>query len=91
MRLAWAIALGILAGCGLAWWVAREPAPPAPGSTEEDIRPASDNASSAPAPVLYRWRDDDGVLQLTQSRPAGHDYETVDVRALDRATVSGDP
>lgn len=76
MRLWLAIALGLLIGGVLAWWLSRPPAP----------RPSDDRATSratqeqraAPA-RLYRWRDDQGVLQVTDRPPAERPYEVVDI------------
>lgn len=84
MRAIWAVALGIVLAAAAYWWFeVRDAAPAAhddtPGSTplESDSRAAK----------LYRWRDDAGVLQITQTPPAGRHYETVDVNALEQRNV----
>lgn len=82
MRLAWAIVAGILLGGGLAWWLSRGPAerPPA------DSRPVAPRIGEQPVPRLYRWRDERGVLQVTDRPPQGRPYEIVDIPA-DRNVV----
>ena len=42
---------------------------------------AEAQAVEAAKPKLYRWRDRNGVLQLTDTPPKGRKYETVDVDA----------
>ena len=78
MRTAWAVVL-ILAVIVSAWWLARDPEAPA------TTRPAVEVGEQAQAKrVLYRWRDANGVVQVTDTPPKGHRYETLDVDALDR-------
>lgn len=69
MRLAWAIAIGLLLGAVVAWWMSRT----------SDHGPATEPAkpTTAPAP-LYRWRDESGVLQITEQPPAHGKYERID-------------
>lgn len=92
MRLAWAVVLGAFGAGAVAWWLAREPSP-----GDEATRQASGDraARAADAPtgqVLYRWRDEDGVVQVTDVPPRGRDYSTVDVDALARRnTIQPDP
>jgi len=82
MRLAWAIALGVAVAAVLAWWLGREQAaetmPGAAPTTSPSVAPEASRR------VLYRWRDDAGVVQVTDTPPSGRKYETVDVDALDR-------
>ena len=77
MRLAWAIIAGLSLGMGVAWWLARE----APEKREAKQRRA-ENAAGALArdarPSLYRWRDDAGVLQITDKPPKGRSFERLD-------------
>ena len=89
MRPFWAIVAGLLLGAGIAWWFARE----APEKREARQRRA-DTAAAAMArdarPSLYRWRDDAGVLQITDKPPANRRYQRID-RDPDRGiTVKGD-
>jgi hypothetical protein len=79
MRLAWAIALGIVIAAAVVWWLGRD-APAAPGPASQPAN-ASEQSQGR---VLYRWRDDAGVVQVGDRPPRGRDYETLDVDALER-------
>ena len=79
MKPAW-MAAGLLAVLAAAWWLARDAAP---RSTREQPESRGTPAAAAPR-VLYRWRDADGVLQITDPPPRDRPYEAVDVDALDR-------
>lgn len=82
MRLGWAIVLGIVAGAAVVWWLGRsEDGMPAPAASS--ARPAGDTSRGA-GPALYRWRDDAGVLQVTDTPPRDRPYDTVDVDGLQR-------
>ncbi len=77
MRLAWAICAGLLLGIGVAWWLSRE----APGKAEARQRRAQHVAAAQARdarPSLYRWRDDAGVLQITDKPPQGRAFERID-------------
>lgn len=82
MRLGWAIATGVLCGAALAWWLTPaasrwNPFPDGPGVGAGDAGAAPGPASS---PVLYRWRDPQGVLHVAQQPPGdGQAYERVDI------------
>lgn len=87
MRPAWAVVAGILGAGALAWWFAREPsAGPAPvppaAQAETDGAP-----QQSPGPSLYRWRDEAGVVQITDIPPRDREYTLVDVAALERRNV----
>ena len=77
MRLAWAIIAGLALGIGVAWWLSRE----APGKSQAREQRAQ-RAAAAQArdarPSLYRWRDDAGVLQITDKPPKNRRYERID-------------
>lgn len=88
MRAWLAIAVGIAAGAGVAWWLARE-APDARQRTQARARQAAAQAQDA-RPSLYRWRDDAGVLQITDRPPAGRRYERLDRDAPAGIRVEGD-
>lgn len=92
MRLSWAIAGGLLAGIGIAWWLSRE--------SPEDVERKQQRARQAGAanardarPSLYRWRDASGVLQVTQRPPSGKDagrrYQRIDVQPRAGIEVDG--
>lgn len=76
MRAGLAIVAGIALGGGLAWWLARE----SPQETEEKAQRARQAAAAQARdarPSLYRWRDEAGVLQITDQPPKGREYERV--------------
>ena len=88
MRLAWAVAAGLLLGIGTAWWLAREPGK----AQQKEVRArqaASEQASDA-RPSLYRWRDDAGVLQITDKPPKGRPFERIDREPQPGIKVSGE-
>ena len=74
----WLVALIFIAA--VAWWGLGHP-----GYETREQRlariEAQERAVEAAKPKLYRWRDRNGVLQLTDSPPQGRKYETVDVDA----------
>ena len=89
MRLGWAIVAGVLAGGGVAWWTSRE----APADIErKQVRAAAARAADAEdaRPVLYRWRDAQGRLQVTEQPPKGRRYERVDREPRPGIEVHGD-
>ena len=89
MRAWLAIAAGIALGVGVAWWLGRE----APDATSrKQARPNSAAAAQAreARPSLYRWRDDAGVLQITEQPPKGRRYERIDRDTPAGIRVSGD-
>ncbi len=78
MRAAWAILAGLAVGGGLAWWLGRGQAPQ--HSAEARQRAAQAAAAQAEDALrpLYRWRDDAGNLQITDTPPPkGRKYERV--------------
>ncbi|MBP6798521.1 MAG: DUF4124 domain-containing protein [Luteimonas sp.] len=92
MRLFWAVVLGALVAGAVAWWLARDPAPGADDPARGAERAQGRAADSRDGQVLYRWRDDAGVVQVTDVPPKGRDYAIVDVDALARRnTIQPDP
>lgn len=89
MRAWLAIAAGVALGVGVAWWLARESAGTA---ARKQVR--ADQAAAAQArdarPSLYRWRDDAGVLQITERPPWDRRYERIDRDAPAGIRVRGD-
>ena len=73
MRAGWAVLAGLVLGGGAAWWLAREPA----AQTQAKARRAAAAQARDAAPALYRWRDDAGVLQITDHPPEGRRYERI--------------
>ena len=68
--------VGWLPGAGIAWWQSRD----TPGQARDKQRRA-DHAAAAQVhdaePVLYRWRDAAGVLQVTEQPPKGRPYQRI--------------
>lgn len=89
MRLAWAFVAGALGAGVLAWWQAREPQAPASAPASDAMPPT---AADRDGLVLYRWRDEHGVVQVTDAPPEGRPYTVVDVAALERRnTIDPNP
>ena len=93
MRLAWAVVLGAFGAGAVAWWLARDPSPDGETAHGTGAAHATSRPGDAPAgQVLYRWRDEAGVVQVTDVPPKGRDYSIVDVDALARRnTIQPDP
>ena len=89
MRLAWAIVAGAVGAGVLAWWLARDdaPSPQAPAAGAAATTPGRSGAAASAGPALYRWRDADGVVQITDIPPKGSEYTVVDVGSLERRNV----
>lgn len=77
MRPGLAIIAGLMLGIGVAWWLARESPGDAARRQDRAERAAAANAEDA-RPVLYRWRDASGALQITETPPEGRRYERID-------------
>lgn len=75
MRLGLALLLGLLLAGAVVWWMDRGDRRTAPEGAPQAARP------EGPARPVYRWRDDDGVLQITDTPPSGRPYEKVDIPA----------
>lgn len=89
MRLAWAIVGGVAIGAAIAWWSNRE----SPEQREAMERRASAAAAAEAEdarPVLYRWRDDNGTLHVTDEPPKGRKYERIDREPRPGIEVRGD-
>jgi hypothetical protein len=68
------LVLGLAAVAGIAWYAARDPDA---ARKEEVARARAAQAAADAEPVLYRWRDADGVLHITEEPPKGRKYERV--------------
>ena len=86
MRLGWAIVAGLAVGAAAWWWTTRDEREHA---RVEHERQAAIEAEAA-RPVLYRWRDANGVLQITEKPPKGHRYERVEREPSEGIEVHGD-
>jgi hypothetical protein len=85
----WAIVAGLAAGIALAWWLSRE-APEARDARHARAQQAAAAGYEDARPVLYRWTDDAGVVQVTQEPPPrGRHYETIDIQPRDGIEVDG--
>jgi hypothetical protein len=86
MRLSVALLAGAALGVGLWWWSTREE------RERERVEAERQAAAAAEAarPVLYRWRDAQGRLQVTTEPPKGRRYEKVDLEPRDGIEVHGD-
>jgi hypothetical protein len=92
LKAIWAVTAGLALGIGVAWWLARD----TPQQAEAKQRRAEHAATAATAdarPVLYRWHDANGVLQVTEQPPHGKDagrkYERVDITPRKGIEVHG--
>jgi Domain of unknown function (DUF4124) len=90
MRALWAIAGGLLLGGGVAWWLAREAPERTEAKQRRAERAAAEQARDA-RPSLYRWRDDAGVLQITDQPPKGREFQRIDREASRGIEVKGSP
>ena len=81
--------LGLAAIAALAWWSTRETPDQARAKRERAERATAELAEDA-RPVLYRWRDANGVLQLTDEPPKGRKYERIHKDAPPAPEVRGD-
>jgi hypothetical protein len=90
MRLGWAIVGGVVLGGALWWWSTSEEREQA--RVERERRAAAE--AEAARPVLYRWRDANGVLQITEQPPRGRDarrkYQRVERDPQEGIEVHGD-
>lgn len=86
MRLGWAIVGGIAIGAAVWWWTTRD--------EREQVRIERERQAAAAAeaarPVLYRWRDANGVLQITEQPPKGRKYQRIEREPYDGIEVHGD-
>ena len=70
----------LLAAAAAAWWGLGHPGYETGAQRLQRVE-AEAAAVEAAKPKLYRWRDAQGRLQLTDTPPAGRKYELVDVEA----------
>jgi len=79
MRVAHAVIAGLALGGGLGWWMLGHPGYETAGQKAARVE-AAHKAQEAAKPRLYRWRDDSGVLQITDQPPKGLKYQEVDLQ-----------
>ncbi len=87
MRAWLAIAAGLGIGAGIAWWLSKDG--PDAGSERREARRTSTPVDTRPS--LYRWRDDAGVLQITEKPPRHRPFERIDRETAAGIRVSGEP
>lgn len=81
------LVLGLALVALLAWWLAREQPTPAQA---EARRARAATAAREAAPALYRWRDAEGVLHVSDTPPPRGRYERVQRDAPATSEVRGD-
>lgn len=81
MRLGWAIVIGVLGGAAIAVWLSPAGSRWNPFSTHTpSATEVASPAGPGDPPVLYRWRDAQGIVHVAQQPPAdGQAYERVDI------------
>lgn len=85
-QLAWLI-LATALGVAAWWWFTRE----MPRREQERAVAAAAAARAAErANSLYRWRDANGVLQVTEQPPHGRPYERISRTPAEGIKVRGD-
>ncbi len=74
------IVIGVVAalaiGGGYAWYIA-QPDARAPAESAAAISSTAPSANTGPVPVLYKWRDDRGVWNYTDTAPSDRPFETI--------------
>ena len=83
------LVLALVAMAALVWWSTRETPEQTRAKQQRAERAAAELAEDA-RPVLYRWRDANGVLQLTDEPPEGRKYERIHKDAPPAPEVRGD-
>jgi hypothetical protein len=85
-QLGW-LALATVLGVTAWWWFSRE----MPRREQERTIAAAAAARAAErANSLYRWRDANGVLQVTEQPPQGRPYERISRTPRDGIEIKGD-
>lgn len=76
MRLVHALLGGVVVGGLAGWWAMGHPGYE---TTEQQLQ-RMEAMQQARDPGLYRWRDEKGVLHITDTPPKGRKYEKVALR-----------
>jgi len=69
MNTRWAIVLGIIGGCALAWWLYHTP----------DKQSAQKPTTTQQQSRFYRWVDKDGVTQISSTPPEKGQYQIIEI------------
>lgn len=88
VRAGWLV-VGLALIAAVAWWTTRDTPEQARAKQQRAARATAELAEEA-RPALYRWRDGDGVLQLTSEPPTGRKYERIHTDAPPAPEVRGD-
>jgi hypothetical protein len=85
---AWLLGIAVMAA---AWWLAGHPG----WETRAQARQHEKATQAMSTPKLYRWRDENGVTQITQTPPKGRKYKVVNIRddqnVFETATPATEP
>ena len=76
MRLVHAVLAGLVVGGAVGWWWLGHPG----YETSRQHQERAAAQAEAAEPKVYRWRDAQGVLHITDQPPKGRQYEKVDLR-----------
>ena len=76
MRLLHAVVAGLVVGGAVGWWWLGHPG----YETSQQRQEGAAVRAEAAKPKVYRWRDAQGVLHITDQPPTGRNYEKVDLR-----------
>lgn len=85
-QLAWVLVAAALAAAAW-WWFAREQPR---RQAQAERRVYAELARAEEAASLYRWRDENGVLQITERPPRGRRFERIDRTPREGIEVRGD-
>jgi len=80
----WLLVLSVLAA---SWWFAGHPG----WQTHEQKIQNSRTHKDSTEPKLYRWRDEHGVTQITNSAPKGRKYTIVKIRSDQNVFETAEP
>jgi hypothetical protein len=79
MRLSHAVIAGLVLGGGAGWWAIGHPGYETAEQQTARVE-AQQAARKAEEPKIYRWRDGNGVLHITDKPPSGRKYELIEPR-----------
>ena len=76
MRLVHAVLAGVVLGGAVGWWWLGHPG----YETSEQRQQRAAAQAEAAEPKVYRWRDAQGVLHISDTPPKGRKFEKVELR-----------
>ena len=90
IRTGWLL-LGLAAVAALAWWASREQdASERERARETRARQAAAEIAEDARPAVYRWRDAEGTLHVTDAPPKHGRYERIAIDTPPQPEVRGD-